>query len=174
MKRILLLVLPAVLLLGGCGNTAAMDSLIEAQAETYAVFTDPPVPTAPPVPEVTVPDSQNGEYDVDLTILESSMVYAQCYDMVYNPDVYTGKTVRVKGPFAYYQDEKTNKEYFAVLISDATACCSQGIEFVLEGEHVYPEDYPAESDEITVVGTYNCYEEDGSPYVQLLNAHIEA
>ena len=100
------------------------------------------------------------------------MVYAQCYDMVYNPANYEGKTVRVRRPFAYFLDEDTNKEYFAVLISDATACCSQGIEFVLAGEHTYPDDYPEMDTVITVVGKFNSYEENGSPYVQLLDAEI--
>lgn len=173
MKKLLIWLLPAVLLTG-CGNTAAVDDLIEAQeAETFAALTEATVPPPPTDPSVVLPDSSNGDCDVDLTLLDSNMIYAQCYDMVYNPDSYAGKKIRVRGPFAYYLDEETNKEYFAVLISDATACCSQGIEFVRLGENVYPDDYPEEGEEITVVGTFNSYEENGSPYVQLLDAVIE-
>ncbi len=159
--------------LTGCGNTSGVDSLIAAQEETLVQITDP-APTQAPVPEVALVDAANGEYDVDLTILESTMVYAQCYDMVYNPDNYAGKKIRARGPFAYYQDEATGKEYFAVLISDATACCSQGIEFVLAGDAVYPDDYPETGTEITISGTFNSYEENGSPYVQLLDTVIES
>jgi hypothetical protein len=161
----------------GCGDTSNMDKLIaaqEAQEETFVAITEPTTAPPPTDPEIELPDSSNGEFDVDLTTLDSNMVYAQCYDMVYNPDKYTGKTIRAKGPFAYYLDPETNQEYFAVLISDATACCSQGIEFVLEGEHTYPDDYPEESTEITVVGTFRFYEENGSPYVQLKDARIES
>ncbi|MBQ4464469.1 MAG: hypothetical protein II916_00690 [Oscillospiraceae bacterium] len=173
-----LLALPAAaLFLTACGDTSNLDSLIEAQnteaqpVETLAAITEA---TSAPPPEVELADASNGDIDVDLTILESSMVYAQCYDMVYNSDAYTGKTIRAHGPFAYYQDPETEKEYFAVLISDATACCSQGIEFVLAGEAVFPDDYPETGTEITVTGTYNAYEENGSPYVQLLDATIES
>ena len=66
------------------------------------------------------PSSESG-FDVDLTELNSSMVYAQVYDMVANPDDYMGKSIRVKGPFSYFKDSQTGNEYFAVLVSDATA-----------------------------------------------------
>ena len=112
-------------------------------------------------------------YDVDLTELNSQMVYAQVYDMVTNPDNYKGQKIRAKGPFSYFKDEQTGNEYFAVLISDATACCSQGIEFVLDGDHKYPDDYPALNSEITVSGTFNYYKEGVNLYCQLLNAKIE-
>ena len=171
MKRITAVCILLVLLTG-CSDTSKMDDLIASQeSETYAELTEKPVPTDP---SVELPDSANGEYDVDLTILDSNMIYAQCYDMVYNPDGYKDKKVRIHGPFAYYLDDATQKEYFAVLISDATACCSQGIEFVLDGEHTYPDDYPEQGTEITVVGTYNNYEDNGTPYVQLVNAVIES
>lgn len=116
--------------------------------------------------------SENG-YDVDLTELNSQMVYAQVYDMVSQPDNYMGQKIRAKGPFSYFKDEQTGKEYFAVLISDATACCSQGIEFVLDGEYKYPDDYPALNSEITVSGTFNYYKEGVNTYCQLLDAKID-
>lgn len=112
-------------------------------------------------------------YDVDLTQLNSQMVYAQVYDMVTKPEDYKGQKVRAKGPFSYFKDDQTGNEYFAVLISDATACCSQGIEFVLDGDHKYPDDYPAMDTEITVSGTFDYYKEGVNIYCQLLDAKIE-
>ncbi len=112
-------------------------------------------------------------YDVDLTELNSQMVYAQVYDMVSNPDNYMGQKIRVKGPFSYFKDEQTGNEYFAVLISDATACCSQGIEFVLDGDYTYPQDYPAVDTEIIVNGVFNYYKENGFTYCQLTGATLE-
>ncbi len=123
-------------------------------------------------PKASAAVSSSG-FDVDLTELNSQMVYAQVYDMVTKPDDYMGQKVRAKGPFSYFKDEQTGKEYFAVLISDATACCSQGIEFVLDGEHTYPDDYPALETEITVSGDFNYYKEGVNTYCQLLNAKIE-
>lgn len=162
-----------VMLTGCAANTSNMDSLIEAQEETLAALTETAQETAP-TPEETLIDAANDGYDVDLTILDSTMTYAQVYDMVYEADKYEGKSVRARGAFAYYQDQETMMEYFAVLISDATACCSQGIEFVLEGDPVYPEDYPAEGTEITITGSFHAYVENGTTYVQLQDAQILA
>ena len=112
------------------------------------------------------------EYDVDLTELNSTMIYAQVADMVNNGDNYLGKSVKAKGTFGYYK-ETDGREFFAVLISDATACCSQGIEFVLDGDHKYPEDYPELGTGITVTGEFNYYREGNATYCQLLHADME-
>lgn len=117
-------------------------------------------------------DNNDGEVEIDLTQLSSSMIYAQVYDMVYNGDNYLGKKVKVKGPFSYFQ-ETDGREFFAVLVSDATACCSQGIEFVLDGEHTYPNDYPELGTEITVTGEFDYYTEGYATYCQLLHAEME-
>lgn len=168
MKRMILL-LCCGLLLTGCGstNTQKIDNLISAQEQSSNSGSEVPKPT------VAVPDAANGEYDVDLTTLDSNMVYAQVYDMVFGETDYNGKLVRAKGTFDYYQDPETQKEYFAVLISDATACCAQGIEFVLSGEYKYPDDYPELGSEIVIHGTFNTYEDETGAYVQLKDAVLE-
>mgnify|MGYP002856058522 CR=1 FL=1 len=113
------------------------------------------------------------EVDVDLTTLSSTMVYSEVYNMMTTPDDYLGKNVKMAGNFAVYTDEATGKVYFACIIQDATACCAQGIEFVLAGDYRYPEDYPNVNDIITVTGTFNTYEEDGWVYCTLLDATME-
>ena len=110
--------------------------------------------------------------DIDLTVMSGTMVYAQVSDMVYNCDQYVGKVVKAKGPLSYYKDEETGKEYLAVLISDATACCAQGIEFVC-GDRSYPEDYPEIGTEIAVTGVFNYYTEGYYTYVELQDAYME-
>ena len=114
----------------------------------------------------------NNQVDIDLTQLSSSMIYAQVYDMVYKAEDYTGKTVKVRGPFSYFKDAKSGNEYFSVSVSDISACCSQAVEFVLKDERSYPEDYPALDTEITVVGKFNCYKEGVYTYCQLTDAEI--
>lgn len=113
----------------------------------------------------------NDGFDCDLTQLNSNMMYGQIFDMVSNPDRYTDMTVRVTGNFNYYKDG-AGKEYFSVFIPDAAQCCKQGIEFVLNGEHKYPDDYPADGEEITVTGVLNAYDEYHVTYLQLLDAEI--
>ena len=116
--------------------------------------------------------------DVDLTKLSSTMVYSEVYNMMYTPDDYVGKTIKMEGQFAIYQATDENgalipdQIYFACVIADATACCSQGLEFVLADEHTYPNDYPELGSEITVTGTFELYEEDGYQYCRLVDAEM--
>ncbi len=110
--------------------------------------------------------------DVDLTVLSSTMVYSEVYMMMVSPEDYIGKMIKMGGLFTSYYDENTDKRYFACIIQDATACCAQGVEFVLNDNYVYPDDYPDEGGEICVVGTFGTYEEDGYTYYTLRNAEI--
>lgn len=155
----------------GTANSAEVDSITES-GENTAIGSDTEAPSNTD-PSSDSTGSGDGEIDIDLTKLSSSMVYAQVYDMVYNGDNYIGKKVKAKGPFSYYQ-EPDGREFFAVIISDATACCSQGIEFVLDGDYSYPDDYPAIGTDITVVGKFNYYKENYYTYCQLTDATMEA
>ena len=117
-------------------------------------------------------ETGDGDVDVDLTTLSSNMVYAEVYSMVTSPDSYKGKVIKMKGNFASYYDPNTEKYYFACIIQDATACCSQGIEFELTEDYVYPDDYPTEGEEITVIGEFDSYVEGNFIYCTLRNAKL--
>ena len=110
------------------------------------------------------------EIDVDLTVLSSTMVYSEVYNMMMNPKKYIGKTVKMNGAYAIYEGE--NRIYHACLIADATACCSQGIEFQLSGSLKYPDDYPEIGSDITVIGTFDTYMEGECEFCQLIDAVI--
>lgn len=177
MKQIFkeLVLISALICLTGCGGQSS-DSVTD--------FYDTPVTTAENGSDSeTSADGKNasdeeasaldGEYDIDLTKMNSSMVYAQIADMVNNGDNYLGKTVKVKGSFSYFK-ENDGREFFAVLVSDATACCAQGIEFVLDGNYSYPDDYPELGTETTVAGEFNYYLENDMIFCQLLHAKMQA
>lgn len=108
--------------------------------------------------------------DIDLTKMNSTMVYAEVNNMLMNPDEYIGKTVRMQGTFNSFEAQERN--YYACIIADATACCAQGIEFVLEKQRKYPDEYPESGDEITVLGTFETYFEGEYKYCQLSNARL--
>lgn len=114
--------------------------------------------------------------DIDLTALSGIMVYSEVNSMISFPDNCIGKTVKMQGQFTIYQATDENgafipdKMFFACMIADATACCAQGLEFALAGKPVYPDEYPELGAEITVVGTFEWYEEDGCRYYRLGNA----
>lgn len=119
---------------------------------------------------ISVSDSRaNGSEDIDLTVMSSTMVYSQVYDMMSKPEDYIGKTVRMSGAFSEYYDETNDKTYYACIIKDATACCSQGIEFILSDESY---EYPEDGSEICVVGTFDVYEEGQFRYSTLRDAEI--
>lgn len=125
-----------------------------------------------PKPTASEPEQSTDGIDVDLTKLSSTMVYSEVYNMMVFPDDYIGKTVKMNGAFVYYEDPETKNQYFACIIADATACCSQGLEFILAGEHTYPDDYPEVYSEITVTGIFETYEENGYLYCRLVDATI--
>ena len=114
----------------------------------------------------------SGDVDIDLTVLNSQMVYAQVSDMMDNPDDYIGKTVRMKGSLAFVEDDGVM--YFACFIKDAQQCCQQGIEFVRSGDYAFPDDYPELNAPIMVEGTFNVYEDDGTLYASLFDAEMTA
>ncbi|MBR1738018.1 MAG: hypothetical protein IJ736_13570 [Firmicutes bacterium] len=112
------------------------------------------------------------EIDVDLTEMSSTIVYSEVYNMMYEPNEYIGKTIKMNGIFKTYHDDSTGNNYFACIIQDATACCTQGIEFVPTDEYSYPNDYPSEDDEITVIGVFDTYIENGYTFYTLRNAEM--
>ena len=86
--------------------------------------------------------------------------------LYYDPESYYGKTIKMTGVFSIYQmvvDGVTQPDpvAYACIIADATACCAQGMKFVLESDHTYPDDYPDLGTEITVIGEFQPYEENG-------------
>jgi len=112
--------------------------------------------------------SEMKNVDVDLTILSSTMVYAEVFNIMSKPDSYLGKTIKLNGLFysSYYDENETM--YYYVVITDAASCCPQGLEFVINGERKYPEDYPDERSKIEVTGTFSSYNEYGETYYHLL------
>lgn len=97
--------------------------------------------------------------DINLAKMSSTMVYAQVYQMVTDPSKFVGKRIKMKGVFSTYYDEETKRRFFGCVIADALACCSQGLAFELLKPRKYPEQYPAESDPITIEGDFD-YEKD--------------
>ena len=114
-----------------------------------------------------------GDIDVDLTVLSSTMVYSEVYNMMYNAPDYVGKVVKMKGLCSVYHDESTDKYYYACIIQDATACCAQGIEFELTEDYRFPDDYPEENEEVCVTGTFDIYYEGQYQYVTLRGATLQ-
>ena len=116
--------------------------------------------------------TESGAIDIDLTVMGKDMVYAEVYNMMARPNDYIGKTIKMRGSYSYYYDTNSGNEYHACIIEDALACCSQGIEFVPTDAYTYPDDFPANGEEITVVGTFDIYLEADFAFMTLKNATL--
>lgn len=115
--------------------------------------------------------------DVDLTVMSSTMVYAEVFNMLIEPEQYVGKTVKMSGDFFVYKPvladgTESDRNFYACVIADATACCVQGMEFSLEEIKKYPEEYPEQGSQITVVGTFEIYEELGVSGIRIKDAKL--
>ena len=106
--------------------------------------------------------------DIDLTSISSTMVYSEVYNMMMTPEDYIGKIVKMSGTYATYHDDATGNDYYACIIQDATACCTQGMEFVLADGN-----YPTEvGTEVTVSGVFDIYTEGEAQYCTLRDAKL--
>ena len=123
-------------------GSATQQVVQEQMANVTGETTVPPtaIPEQQPAsdettPETSVPESEqmqpaealsdyepaqvSGEPDVDLTTLSSTMVYSEVYNMMYEPDRYVGKRIKMNGQFAVYEDPNTGAVYTACIIMDA-------------------------------------------------------
>ncbi len=116
--------------------------------------------------EDNIAETQESDVDYDLTKMSKDMVYSLVYQIMVSPDEYEGKTFRINGNFYSIYFEPTQKYYYYCIIQDATACCTQGMEFIWDdGSHIYPDEYPQENEYIIVEGTFETYKEEGDDYL---------
>ena len=93
----------------------------------------------------------DGKVDYDLSVMNSNLVYAEVFNMMIEPEIYDDKVIKMKGNFTVYDSSLVpGGKAYAVIISDALACCQQGIEF----HYDFPDGEPQEGDIVTVTGVY--------------------
>ena len=186
--------LAAVVLISGCGKQAdngkginsgkTVDKVIESQVKkeeqkkTEESTKEDTQKNDQQNTDTQTPESVQGSVnapeaavDVDLSVMDSDMIYATVYQMMSDPEQYVGKTFRIEGKFYVIYDEMTKNQYYYCVIKDATECCAQGLEFVWgDGSHIYPDEYPTDGTEVIVDGTFELYMENDSRYCRLANA----
>lgn len=114
-------------------------------------------------------ETEKSKIDYDLTNMSSTMIYAEVFNMLIEPEKYENKRVKMKGFFTIY-NEGSNDEVYSVIVSDATACCQQGIEFFYDFE----DNKPVANSEITVTGIFNVHMlNDGISYNYIKAEKIE-
>ena len=110
--------------------------------------------------------------DLDLSQMSGTIVYSQMYNIMNDPEPYLGKVIREAGWYDAFKNVVTGVVYTACIIPDATACCSQGMEFIWAGDHAYPADYPEPGTGLTVTGRLESYMEDEYMYLHLVDAEV--
>lgn len=172
MKRKLYLI-PFVILLASCANgghfngrSNLMDSLFNSNSNSGSI-------------QSSISFDSDGlpvyeHIDIDLTTMNATMVFSQVSDMLSRPSTYLHKIVKVKGPFKPYESTNPDYCYPAIIVQDATACCGNGLEFLLYGvprcSMQGGNGYPLFNEEATVVGRFETYIEGTSLFVHLVDA----
>src|SRR5574344_519411 len=161
--KIIFSVLNFSVMILSCSKNRKSDSFND---ETY-VFERPKLSS-------TTESEKQKKIDFDLTKMSATMIYAEIFNMMIDPDTYNNKIIKVKGFFQVFHDDYSNEDFYTIIIPDATACCQQGIEFIWEGEHTFPDDYPEQESEITITGKYISLETaDGVSYSYMSVFNLE-
>lgn len=183
-----------LVLMTGCDKTSShmdnqsnsMDDVLAAQveaADAKTAETTTEITTEAKTEITTQETTENMEgrttpgVDYDLSKMNKNMVLATVSNLFAEPDVYEGVIVRAQGKFYGNTDPATGRVYTFVVVQDALACCTQGLEFTWDdGSHAYPDEYPVTDTEVVVTGEFSTYYEPvGSNfrYCILKNATME-
>ena len=100
------------------------------------------------------------------------MAYAALYAILCEPEEYVGKTVCLRGSFSTYVDPFSGERFYGCVLQDATACCTLGMEFNPAEGLMFPEDFPPDGEEITVLGTFDTYQKNGFTFCTLRDALV--
>lgn len=115
---------------------------------------------------VSEPDTS---VDYDLTAMSATMIYAQVYNMISDPESYVDKTLKLEGYVEFYYIQSFDETIYFIVINDATGCCPQGIEIQFPAEIVPPEDFV----DVLIKGKVCTEEYEGNNYVYIDIAEME-
>ncbi|MGJ4849635.1 hypothetical protein ACH6CV_05230 [Bacillota bacterium Meth-B3] len=159
-KAIAWVMLMTALLLSGCGRQD----------------TPPAAPTTPPegaamIPEVVeAPAVAEPSIDIDLTKMGKTSAYAYLVNILGAPDDYVGRRIRLKGIADESYLDETDTTYHYIVVTDASSCCAQGVEYVLSSQDA---SHPAPGAWFEISGIFERYEEDGTPYFHVVADEID-
>jgi uncharacterized membrane protein YcgQ (UPF0703/DUF1980 family) len=106
---------------------------------------------------------QSTKTNTDLTQLSSTMLYAEMYNIMTAPEKYLGKTIKMSGVYNSICIGEEDKCYHFLIVTDAGGCCPTGLELIINGKDVYPEDKTP----IEVYGELKSYEFSDETYYRL-------
>ena len=172
MKKYLFLLLKLFLICAftaGCADTpqtAADNRELQGIANTNTIEANQSV-NGIDIREFREISISSGNIDLDLTVLSDTISHAAVSDLMTNPEDNIDKTIKLRGSYNVWYSESTALNYHFIAIEGSPGCCQQGIEFILLGDYIYPNDYPETDTEIEVIGTFTSYREFEGTYYYL-------
>ncbi len=109
-------------------------------------------------------DAVIGDIDIDLSVLSTTMVYSQVFDIMSYPSEYVGQTIKAVGTFYADYYEPIDEGFTYVVINDATGCCPQGLEFLSTQEMEIPKD----GSTVEIVGVFEEYMSGDFKYYRIV------
>ena len=156
-KALFIMLCVAALALTGCGQETS-------DTTANALTTAAPTQTVQAVQTESPPVAESSAAEIDLTSMSSTMVYSYVFNMVTTPDDFIGQRFKIRGTYDEQYWDQTNLTYHYIVIADATACCAQGLEFVLTDPNA---SYPQVGEEFEISGIFGTYVENGILYIQI-------
>ena len=95
---------------------------------------------------------------LDLMALNTLMRNARIHDIQTRPEEYIGTRMIVSGQYHAVYSEILGRYRHLILLPGGDACCpSVAIEFVREGDHAFPDDYPEFETMVHVQGVLSTF-----------------
>ncbi len=158
MKKSLFVLVAVLMLFSGCSQQTVPEGVTIPVTEDVTAVENEQIAAADGI-------------DVDLTNLNSTMVFARVNDIMVNPKDYSGQTMKMEGIYESSVDPTNGNTYHFVVITDATGCCPQGMEFILDGDSSA---YPEPSSTIQIVGEFEGYLEGELTYYRIRTDEVLA
>ena len=106
---------------------------------------------------------------LDLTPLSVTMLSAEVNRITTRPDDYIGRTIKMSGIYYAVYDGLGDYQHIVAVQETDSCCLPQGLEFILRGDYIYPDDYPENGTRIEIIGVYSRDEGIASPYYLAAN-----
>ena len=100
---------------------------------------------------------------IDLTKMNTNLVYSYVTNMVNSPNEYEGKTVKITGKYSYNE----NLQNHTITVLDTLGCCSQSIEFELQDKN-----YPTDNKSINIEGIFSTYKVNNQTLAKIVDATL--
>ena len=112
-------------------------------------------------------ETKISEPDINISSGDTNIIYSKANEIATDYNKYLGKTIRIKGN--YKAEYGKNRNYYYCTVTDPTACCSAGFEFILKDKS---KPNLGDNATFTVQGTLHSYKEGDNLYLELIDATI--